>query len=161
MDESMKLVLGWTLVVAFVFITGATCGSLVGWVKFANKKQQQGLYSALILDVVVAVGGSVTGNLRLDPKQVSAELRSEGGVDAVSGVVNEALGGSSGAAPTLDKEQLARIVEHIAVVPGTQTARDQAELRGAISRLPAGRISTEKAGELRNLELLRRRRVTP
>jgi hypothetical protein len=130
-------------------------------VKFANKKQQQGLCSALILDIVVAVGGSVTGNLRLDPKQVSAELRSEGGADVVGGLVNEALGAASGAAPTLEKEQLARIVEHMAVVPGTQTAREQAELRSAISRLPAGRISAEKAGELRNLELLRRRRVTP
>ena len=139
------------------FITAATCGSLVGWVKFANRKQQQGLYTALVVNVIVALGAAVSGNLRLDATAVGAELRSEGGATAVGGVVDEALGNPAGA--TLDREQLARLVEHIAVVPGTPTALQKEELRAAIGRLPAGKISPDKARELRNSRLLAVRRT--
>src|SRR5688572_14022396 len=72
-DATMKLVLGWSVVSAFIVTTAFTLMSLVGWIRFANRKQQQGLYAALVLEVIV---GSVAG-LR-SPTAVAEETKEAG-----------------------------------------------------------------------------------
>jgi hypothetical protein len=160
MDEAMKLEIGWTVVMAFDFTTAATCGSLVGWVRFANRTQQQGLYTALILEVVVFAGTSAAGVARFSPAQVSAELKSEGGAEAIGGLVNEALDATARGEPSVNKEDLERLVELIPVTPGSATERKTEELKAAIGRLPAGQITPDDVRELRRQDVFRLRGAT-
>jgi hypothetical protein len=77
----MQLVVGWTLVGGFVFTMLVTCLSLVGVVRFADPKQQRMLFKALVLQLVVGVGGKVAGAWRFDARDVGAEVHAEGKVE--------------------------------------------------------------------------------
>jgi len=154
MDESMKLVIGWTIVVAFVFTTGITCMSLVGWVRFAHKKQQYGLYSALILEVVVGGAGGATKSVRLDPKEVSAELKDQGASEELLGIISDAVQAPAGEAPAIDRDQLGRLVERIRVPAGSADAKKKDDLREAVKRLPAGRLKPTDVEMIRSSEIL-------
>lgn len=159
MDESMKLVLGWTIVVAFVFTTAITCMSLIGWVTFAHKKQQYGLYSALIVELVVGSAGGATKAMRLDASAVSEELKTEGANQEISSVISDAVGGASGA-PVADKEQLTKLVERIRVKPGTVAAQKKEDLRAAVFKLPAGALKASDVGAIRRADLLAPQKLT-
>ena len=44
-QELIRLTIAYTLAGAFVFTVVITCLSLVGWIRFADKKQQQKLFT--------------------------------------------------------------------------------------------------------------------
>ena len=72
----IRYVVAWTLVGAIIFTTIATCASLVGWIKFASRKQQNALFAILIVELM---GGSVAFFLdliRIAPDQAAIELGS-------------------------------------------------------------------------------------
>ena len=69
-QEIIKLVIAYTLAGAVVFTVIMTCLSLVGWIKFANPKQQNKLFYVLIVELVV-ISVTFFGNiLRFDPMLV-------------------------------------------------------------------------------------------
>jgi hypothetical protein len=151
----MKLVVGWTIVGAFVFTMVVTLLSLVGWVKFADKSQQKKLFATLIVGVVVAAGGGLVSGARLDPKPVAQALREEGASEALVSVANEMLGSPSAPAIHLDKAALSRVVEKIRVPPDSTLGPGIEELRLRVNALPDGLISPEAARELRELPTFR------
>jgi len=73
--ELMKLVIAYTLVGAFVFTVAITCLSLVGWIRFADKKQQSKLFTTLIVELVVIGLGTFTNLLQLDPAETRAAVQ--------------------------------------------------------------------------------------
>jgi hypothetical protein len=71
----MQLAIGYTLVGAFIFTVVVTLLSMIGLVRFADPKQQQKLFTVLIVELVVICVG-VFGNLvRLDPGQVKKDVQ--------------------------------------------------------------------------------------
>ncbi len=72
--QLIQLVVAYTLAGAFVFTVFVTCLSLVGWIKFANSKQQQKLFATLIVEVVAVSIGFFGGLLKFDPKQVQQNI---------------------------------------------------------------------------------------
>lgn len=158
MDEMMKLVIGWTIVVAFVFTTIVTCMSLVGWIKFASKKQQQGLYAALILELVVGGAGKLTGNMSYSPDETGEILRSEGATGLIEAELDAAGRAPAGSNAAIDRETLERLVGHINPVQGSKVAERKAGLLTEIRNLPAGRLSPEGIQRLRTAATLTPRR---
>lgn len=63
----IQLIISYTLVVAFVFTVLVTCGSLIGWVKFADRRQQGRLFTVLIVSLVSICLTAFGGFLELDP----------------------------------------------------------------------------------------------
>jgi hypothetical protein len=143
-DDMMKLVIGWTIVGAFLFTTIITCLSLVGWVKFADAKQQKKLFGALILEVVVGAGAAVAGGVNLDVEGTRKNTQSEALVD----VARDILGDAKPSAP-VDKERLGMIVNRIQFKPGSQREEQVNALRLEIQKLPTGPIAPDKAKTLR------------
>ena len=84
MDPLMQLVVGWTLVGGFVFTVVVTLLSLVGVVKFADPRQQRALFGALVLELIVGVGGQAVGAWRFDARAVAADVHAEGALDGGS-----------------------------------------------------------------------------
>jgi len=76
--QIIQLIVAYTLVGAFVFTVAITCFSLVGWIKFANKKQQQKLFATLIIQLVIGCVGFFTQILQFNPKSVATELVEQG-----------------------------------------------------------------------------------
>jgi hypothetical protein len=76
--QIIQLIIAYTLVGAFVFTVVITCMSLVGWIKFANKKQQQKLFAALIIQLVIGCVGFFTQLLKFNPTTVANELVEQG-----------------------------------------------------------------------------------
>jgi energy-coupling factor transporter transmembrane protein EcfT len=76
--QIIQLIVAYTLVGAFVFTVVITCFSLVGWIKFANKKQQQKLFAALIIQLVIGCVGFFTQLLQFNPQSVANELVEQG-----------------------------------------------------------------------------------
>jgi hypothetical protein len=76
--QMIQLIIAYTLVGAFVFTVVITCLSLVGWIKFANKKQQQKLFAALIVQLVIGCVGFFTQLLQFNPSTVANELVEQG-----------------------------------------------------------------------------------
>ena len=72
--ELIQLIIAYTLAGAFVFTVIATCLSLLGIVKFADQKQQQRLFTVLILELMAIGLGFFAGFLKFDPKQVSETI---------------------------------------------------------------------------------------
>lgn len=70
----LRLIIGYTLVGAFVFTVIITCLSLVGLVEFANPKQQQALFGALILELVVIVVANFSDWIVLQPERAVAAV---------------------------------------------------------------------------------------
>jgi hypothetical protein len=55
--EIIRMILAYTLTGAGIFTVVITCASLVGWIKFADAKQQSKLFYVLIVELIaVAVG---------------------------------------------------------------------------------------------------------
>ncbi|HUA67078.1 MAG TPA: hypothetical protein VMA13_00905 [Candidatus Saccharimonadales bacterium] len=76
--QIIQLVVAYTLLGAFVFTVAITCFSLVGWIKFANKKQQQKLFAVLIVQLIIGCVGFFTRLLQFNPKSVANELVEQG-----------------------------------------------------------------------------------
>jgi hypothetical protein len=76
--QIIQLIVAYTLVGAFVFTVAITCMSLIGWIKFANKKQQQKLFATLIIQLVIVCVGFFTRILQFNPKTVASELVEQG-----------------------------------------------------------------------------------
>jgi len=51
--EIIKLIIAWSLAGTFVFTIIATCGSMLGWVKFADPAQQKKLFRILVVELVI------------------------------------------------------------------------------------------------------------
>ena len=74
---AIQCVIGWALVLGFVFTVAMTCLSLVGWVDFADKRQQQRLFVVLVVELVVIGVGYFRRLLYLPlPKPNAAEALS-------------------------------------------------------------------------------------
>ena len=65
--ELIKLIIAYTLVGAFVFTVAITCLSLIGFVRFANPRQQSNLFAVLIVELVIIGLGSFSDLLELNP----------------------------------------------------------------------------------------------
>lgn len=70
----IQLTIAYTLVGAFIFTVAITCLSLVGWVKFADSRQQNRLFAVLILEVVTIGVGSFANLLKLNPAPVVEKI---------------------------------------------------------------------------------------
>jgi tetratricopeptide (TPR) repeat protein len=70
----IQLVVAWTLVGVFGFTAIATALSLVGVVKFADKKQQRTLFATLIVELVVGCLSFFLGFLKLNPEAASSQI---------------------------------------------------------------------------------------
>jgi hypothetical protein len=149
MDEMMKLALGWTIVGGFVFTTIITCLSLVGWVRFADRAQQKRLFAVLIVEVVVGAGAQVLGGARFDAKTVQDEVKDVGAADAYLDVAGEALNTDGTTRPTINREQMTRLLSRIRVKPGSAQEKQLQTARTAVAKLPAGTIDPAKAREIR------------
>jgi len=77
-QELIRLTIAYTLAGAFVFTVVITCLSLVGWIKFADKKQQQKLFTCLVVQLVVVGVGFFTGFLRFNVPKVAKDLVEQG-----------------------------------------------------------------------------------
>ncbi|MBA7679839.1 hypothetical protein ES703_88144 [subsurface metagenome] len=75
--QLIQLIIAYSLAGAFVFTVIVTCLSLVGWIKFSDTKQQQRLFTVLIVELVVVCVGFFAGFLRFDPTKVVAEIVEE------------------------------------------------------------------------------------
>jgi D-alanyl-D-alanine dipeptidase len=73
--ELMKLMIAYTLVGAFIFTVLVTCLSLIGWVKFSDRRQQAKLFSTLIVELVVIGLGVFTNLLQLSPAQATSTIQ--------------------------------------------------------------------------------------
>jgi len=155
LDETMKLVLGWTIVVAFIATAALTLASLVGLVKFAYPKQQQGLYVALILELVLGTVSGATGRARYDPSAVADDVRLEGRRAEVLDQIAERLDSTGEGTSAADREELLRLVDRLEVKPETPQEQQRAKLRSSIEDLPAGQINAESAKAIRKSEPLK------
>lgn len=72
----IQLIVAWTLAGAIVFTVVITCFSLVGWIKFADPKQQNKLFYCLILELVTGSVGLFFDAIRLDPRKAEAVVAS-------------------------------------------------------------------------------------
>jgi hypothetical protein len=67
----IQLAIAYTLVGAFIFTVIITCGSLVGWISVSDKKQQQQLFAALIVQLLVIGVGYFKDFLTFSPANVA------------------------------------------------------------------------------------------
>lgn len=153
MTDMMKLVIGWTIVGAFVFTTMITCLSLVGWLAFKVAAQQKKLFQALIVEVVVLAGASVLGGVRLDPRPVAKNLRADGANEALVDVTRQLLA-SDRADVAVDKEVLKSLVARIQPRAGTPEAEQVETLRVKVDALPAGTLNRADATTIGESEVL-------
>lgn len=70
----IQLTIAYTLVGAFVFTVGVTCLSLVGWIRFADARQQNRLFAVLIVELVTMGLGSFSNFLTFNPVRVAKEV---------------------------------------------------------------------------------------
>ncbi|MBX3479080.1 MAG: M15 family metallopeptidase [Caulobacter sp.] len=73
--EIIKLIIAYTLVGAFVFTVVATCGSLVGLIKFADNGQQKKLFAVLVVELVVICVGAFANLLNLNPIATANDIQ--------------------------------------------------------------------------------------
>ena len=74
----IPVIVGYTLVGALVFTVVATCASLVGWIKFANKKQQNKLFHVLLVQLCVIAVGFFARLLKFDVKRAANKIQIQG-----------------------------------------------------------------------------------
>lgn len=137
MTETMQLVVGWTIVGAFVFTVTMTCGSMVGWVRFADRNQQRKLFSAVIVEIVLAVGTSATNVARFDPSAVRNDLLDKGNNKAILDLLDDGTKAQPGSQPKLTKGA-GRIVGRDVEDHGQPRPRPSAPGPQAEDRRPAG-----------------------
>ncbi len=68
-NEIIQLVISFAFAGALVFTIIITCLSLVGWIKFADKKQQSKLFHTLIIELVIIGLGYFSGVLNINPHE--------------------------------------------------------------------------------------------
>lgn len=73
-QEIIVLGISYALVGAFIFTLLITCLSLVGWIKFADKRQQNRLFSVLTLELVAGCLALFFNFLSLDPTKISQKI---------------------------------------------------------------------------------------
>ena len=151
MDPLMGLVVGWTLVVAFVILLGGTVLSVFGLVKFADKSQQKKLFQVLLVESVASIGGLAFGGARLDVSGVSEHLKTEGNNEAIAGILLDKLGTEGNTAPSITKEDAQNLVERVKVPKGGWTSPFKTQLEEHVKRLGPGIIKPQAAKELRPL----------
>lgn len=156
MDPMMMLVVGWTLVGGFVFTTIVTCLSLVGVIKFADKKQQQKLFAVLVVELLVGVGAKVLGAATLDQAGVAHTIGETGRNAGIAEVVSVLAEPTTAGAPTIDRAQLDTVANLFRPVPGTVMAKDISDLRAKIQQLPAGTVKHEDVKTLKNTEIIKK-----
>lgn len=71
----IKLVIAYTLLGAFIFTVIITCLSLIGKVTFADPKQQNKLFSTLVVELVVICLGAFSNFLNFAPRRVQAQIQ--------------------------------------------------------------------------------------
>jgi hypothetical protein len=76
--EVVKLIIAYTLTGAFVFTVVVTCLSLIGWVKFANQKQQRRLFVVLIIELVTVCLGFFSGLLTFNASAAVDDVYNRG-----------------------------------------------------------------------------------
>jgi hypothetical protein len=73
-DVLIRFAVAWTLVGAFVFTVVVTCLSVIGVVKFADAKQQEQLFAALVLQLAI-IGVTYFGRiLNFSPESATGEV---------------------------------------------------------------------------------------
>lgn len=137
MDPLMQLVVGWALVGGFVITLALTCASLVGWVEFVDPAQQKLLFKVLLVELVVGVGGKVTGAWRFDARAVGADVYAEGTLDGGAAVGEAWI--ASQATPEAVESSRAAVV-------------------GAVERLS---LPAASSAQIKRVELLEDLRVAP
>ncbi|MGK0456563.1 MAG: hypothetical protein ACJAT5_001121 [Lentimonas sp.] len=73
----IQLIIAYTLVGAFIFTVVITCLSLVGLVKFADKKQQNRLFQTIIVEVAVISVTFFGDYLKFNPSEVEKTIRED------------------------------------------------------------------------------------
>lgn len=154
MDPMMQLVIGWTLVGGFVFTVIATCLSMVGVVKFANPKQQGLLFKALVLQLLVGVGGKVSGAWRFDAGGVGAEVHAEGKLEG-GAEVGEALLESQ-ASPEAVEASRAALIEAVGTLRLPEDSAANARRAGLVDEL---RVAPDREALSRTLHDVRATRI--
>src|SRR5262245_1279486 len=149
MDDLMKLVMGWTIVGGFIFTMVITCLSLVGWVRFADQRQQKRLFSVLIVEVVVAAGAHVVGAVNLSVGDTREKVETDGANHAYLTAAEDMLDPDPAQRTPADKAQITRVISRIKVAPGTAQAAQVATLQKAVADLPVGSIDPRSAKDLR------------
>jgi hypothetical protein len=160
MDDLMKLVIGWTFVGAFVFTVITTCLSLVGWVKFADRKQQQRLFQVVIIELVVGAAAQVAGVARFNPAPVKNDLRQAGANEATTETLKELLAPEADGSSRITKKQAAALVDRIKPRLGTDLAAQKEALRAKVTSMPEGTLSARDASEIRTHPLLKLKAAT-
>lgn len=74
MDEQsqyalMRLIIAWALVGAVIFTVLLVLLSLVGWVKFANKKQQNKLFHIIVVELAAGCVAQFLGWIEISPRK--------------------------------------------------------------------------------------------
>ncbi len=73
-QDLISLIIAYTLTGAFVFTVAATCFSLLGWITFAERAQQQKLFYTLIVELVVIGLGTFGGLLEFNPTNAQEKI---------------------------------------------------------------------------------------
>ena len=81
--QIMELIIGYTLVGAFVFTVIVTIFSMLGWVKFADKAQQQKLFSILVVELVIGILGFFFSFLNYSPGSVETGIKEKAKAETV------------------------------------------------------------------------------
>lgn len=68
------MILAYTLTGPVIFTVVITCASLVGWIKFADAKQQSKLFYVLIVELIAVAVGFYSQNLMFNPVQVQGNI---------------------------------------------------------------------------------------
>jgi predicted nucleic acid-binding Zn-ribbon protein len=71
----IKLAISYTLALAFVFTVVITCLSMLGWVKFADPKQQKRLFVAVVVQLAVGSVGVFFDFLKINPTEVKEQIQ--------------------------------------------------------------------------------------
>lgn len=156
MDQMMGLVVGWTLVGGFIFTMIITLGSLVGLVKFVNPKQQQALFAALIVEVVVGVGAKAAG-VSYNPAKVAKDVKQAGANEAVTEVLNDILPAGEGPTPgaPVSRDVVKKLLQRIRVNPGSPLEESKRIEVERLEKLPSPDIDAKGAAAVRNSALFK------
>lgn len=77
----IQLIIAYTLVGAFVFTVVISCLSVVGWIKFADQKQQNKLFYVLVVELVVGCLAFFFDFIALNPKRIVQNIQNTAVVD--------------------------------------------------------------------------------
>jgi hypothetical protein len=70
----VQLIIAYTLTGALIFTVIVTCLSLVGWIRFADRRQQNKLFYALILELTVLAVAFFSGFINFNPVETTEKI---------------------------------------------------------------------------------------